>query len=545
MISLELEMKQKLIGGLAILTVLCGYIARTLVGKYVIIPDNGESWVEKCLFIYFIMILIGILTIFEWDNLFLDTKDQTNLTPLPLKAGTIVSAKFTSLFLFVGMFTLAINSMSTVVFSFYLLIQKTKSMIEGFRFILAHLISCITACLFVFFVFLFFVGLLSVILRNRLFKRISIFIRAALMSFLLFQMILFFAARNPILGISFEMFDLENPSLLQRIMPPMWFTGFYETLLGNTEPFFIEMRMYAVWGLTISIFLFSTLIFLNRRKFLKATPAAKPMEIKTSGIGNFIKDKFNNFFLKNQTQRAIFYFFKNTIVRNKFHKMQILALSALSLGLGIIMMAYLSTTDQVFSQINKTMLGIPIIIIPIFLLGIKYTVSFPERLEGNWIFRITENKEIRHYSTGFKKGIVFLFVLPLLFLFFLFYFFYWGWQPAFLHCLFVFGLSLILIEIFFWNYNKIPFTCSYLPGKAKMHYFWVVYFLGFLSFGTGLSHLAFNLLKNPVNYLYFSGVGIVFLSGMKLYTRRLSPNKIELKYEENPEPAVISLTVQN
>jgi hypothetical protein len=108
----------------------------------------------------------------------------------------------------------------------------------------------------------------------------------------------------------------------------------------------------------------------------------------------------------------------------------------------------------------------------------------------------------------------------------------------------VFGLSLVLMEVFFWNYNKIPFTCSYLPGKAKMHYFWLVYFLGFTGFGTLLTYLSFRLLKNPVNYLYFGGVVLVFLSGTKLFVRRSFAKKIKLKYEENPEPVVISLTAQ-
>jgi hypothetical protein len=48
------------------------------------------------------------------------------------------------------------------------------------------------------------------------------------------------------------------------------------------------------------------------------------------------------------------------------------------------------------------------------------------------------------------------------------------WRPALGHLSLMVLLGILLVELCLYTFPKIPFTCSYLPGKAQIHiYFWV------------------------------------------------------------------------
>jgi len=62
------------------------------------------------------MILLGFITVFEWDMLFPDRKDYLILTPMPVTTRTVFNAKFAALAAFLLAFTVAINLFPTFLF---------------------------------------------------------------------------------------------------------------------------------------------------------------------------------------------------------------------------------------------------------------------------------------------------------------------------------------------------------------------------------------------------------------------------------------------
>jgi hypothetical protein len=42
----------------------------------------------------------------------------------------------------------------------------------------------------------------------------------------------------------------------------------------------------------------------------------------------------------------------------------------------------------------------------------------------------------------------------------------WSWRPAAMHLFLLALLAIILADVALWGFRKIPFTCSYLPGKS-------------------------------------------------------------------------------
>lgn len=267
----------------------------------------------------------------------------------------------------------------------------------------------------------------------------------------------------------------------------------------------------------------------------------KRKSIHSYRIKRLLTGIFNAIFLRNPIQRAVFYFFGNTLKRSSLHKMRLASYMAVSVGLTLIMLVSKGANLKALSDINKSLLSIPFILSFFLIIGLRAVVNIPVSLEANWIFRIREDREKRHYFLGFKKGIFFFTIFPLFFLLFIFYFFLWGWQNAFLHCLYGLVCSIFLMEIVFLGYRKIPFACSYLPGKSKMHVFWMVYLLSFLSYVFFLTLIEYELLKVPSNFFLFYGIIFGLLIIIRIYQNYFLYRKTEIIYEEEPEPVMVTL----
>jgi len=542
-VSLEIQMKEKLIAGLAVLAVLCGFFARSILAKYLVSPDTSSSWADKAMYIYFLMIIMGFITVLEWDVIFPDKRDYLNLAPLPVRNVTLFAAKLTSLLLFAGLIAVAINLPAALIFVFYLTGHDASSLLAAFHFFGVHLFSCITACMAIFFIAIFLIGILMLLCGSRLFRRISIYIRMLLMTAFFLQMTLFLAGSNPLMGtlVSWESFHVlknEN-SLFFQLFPPLWFTGLYEKMLGNPDSFFSPLAKYAGWSLVLPLLGVFICGLLTYRKNISESTLNIYGKYSSAGDSNIFQRFFNSVFLRNPVERAVFFFFKKTLARSKLHKMQMLTYTAVAIGFVFVLLAYLNGLQHDFSEPNKTLLAIPLLLLLLLVTGIQNTIVIPIFLEANWIFKFTESNRIKQYISGLKKGILWLIILPTLFLCFLFYLYIWNWDTALLHCVFSLFISHILLEALFWNYRKIPFACSFLPGKAKMQYYFVVYFIGVLTYGTLLSMLSLQLIHAKIRYICTFSAVLIFLFAIKLYReRKIYPGK-QILYEENPEPVMI------
>ena len=64
-----------------------------------------------------------------------------------------------------------------------------------------------------------------------------------------------------------------------------------------------------------------------------------------------------------------------------------------------------------------------------------------------------------------------------------------GWRPALIHLSFALLLSLVLLNLLLVWFRKIPFTCSYFPGKTSMAVMFFVYLAGFSVYAWTMADL--------------------------------------------------------
>jgi hypothetical protein len=214
-------------------------------------------------------------------------------------------------------------------------------------------------------------------------------------------------------------------------------------------------------------------------------------------------------------------------------------------GIVLILLATKTTPLGNLDNFDRTILSIPFVLSFFLVFGTRATSKIPISIEANWIFRLRETVDKKHYLIGFKKGIIFFTILPLFIVLFVFYTFLWGWMMALLFCLYGFVVSSLLVEIVFVSHHKIPFTCSCLPGKGKMHIFWIVYLVSLISYVAIMTSLAYDLLLNLSNFLYFYAIAFILFLLIRFVQNRFFLQRADIIYEEKPEPALLTLVPEN
>ena len=541
-VSFEESMQEKIIALVAILAVFSGHFANVLTSKYVWIRDENMSWVEKCHFLLFAMLVISFISLLEWDIIFPDSRDFSNLMSLPLKLRILFLSKFTSFFLFVCLFALGITSLSTIVFWMYLPQWQSHSFVFSLRFVVTHVVTVFAACISVSFIFALLIGTLMTVLGHRLFNILSVYIRSLMMIALVFLMSFFLFRIIDVPRLFPSLTALrQSDSPFLYLFPPMWFVGLYETLLGNRDPLFQTLAKWAIPAVILPLIAFLMISAVGYRKYLRKMREVNSERSHLDRIREGLKERFSAIFLKNPIQRAVFYFFGITIKKSNLHRMRLASYMVVAVGIVLILLAARTTPLGDFDAFDKTLLSIPFILSFFLVFGVRATSNIPIAIEANWIFRLRETHDKKHYLIGFKKGVVFFAILPLFVVLFVFYAFLWGWMFALLFCFYGFVISSLLVEVVFVGHRKIPFTCSYLPGKGKMHIFWIVYLVSLIFYVALMSSAVYKLLRNPSGFFWFIAIVLILFILIRFVQNLLFLKNADIIYEEVPEPVLLTL----
>ncbi len=536
------QMQEKIIGVQVLLAVLCGHVSNVIMIRYMLFEDRGTSWVEKCYVTTFLMLLIGFIVVFEWDIIFPDERDYTNLMSLPVRIRTLFLAKFASLFLFVSLFAVAINALSVFTHAFYLVKWQSRSLSYGLRFMGVHLLSNFAAVYFFFFLNVLLIGLLMNALGFRLFRRLSVYIRSTLLAAYVFFLAMYLTGTvlfAPSFG-SFLGLKASYSSFLY-LFPPMWFTGLYESLLGNPDAFFRPFASLALLSLACTVGLFYVAMGLGYRRYLRHMAAGRASRRRFVRIRSRLQSAFDAVFLPHPVQRAVYHFIENTLRQSMFHKVRLASFLAVAVGLILVLVL---PQPEIFSpgaRPSQTLLAIPLILSFFLLIGIRGVIQIPSVLEANWVFRLTEDRVKHHYFSSLRKLILFGALIPLFFLLYIFYTQVWDPVTALYHCLYGCAVSVVLMEVLFLKQRKIPFACSYLPGQERLQLFWLAYTFAFLGYVFILTAVENVLLRHPDAFPVFFGAVLILLAGIRVYQHQFFYKRTRILYEEVPAAAMLSL----
>lgn len=204
-----------------------------------------------------------------------------------------------------------------------------------------------------------------------------------------------------------------------------------------------------------------------------------------------VKAAFDRVALPDLRERAVFWFIARTMARSPKHRL----LMGLYAAAGF---SFVIAATQPSPDVDPTLLMLAPMNLAFFLVcGVRGLAVLPVELQANWLFRLTERGPRRPYFRALRKFTFWCAVLPAAVIPLPFFVRTHGPAIAVQHALFVVVMLLILQERLLKTFQKIPFTCSYQPGKAnvKVRLGW---WIGLYVFGSWLmSAFLLGLLHAP------------------------------------------------
>jgi hypothetical protein len=423
--------------------------------------EMTQAWMFEHFLIETAMTLAGLIAVLNWDAAFPDKRDVLVLAPLPVKRSTLVLAKIAALLAAPALAIISLNIFSGVVWPL-LFRSANNGFVTGLKSFPAYWITIFAAGAFFVFSVLTIQGLAANLLPRQLFLRVSAVLQAGCLCLLLSTYFL-----EP---------SLESPAALssphnQRLLgwlPSYWFFALFNQLNGSMDPSLVPLARRAWAGLAVSVFGACAALLLCYVRMMRQMVEQPDILPGTRSITWW--PRFGS-----SLPAAITLFSLRTLLRSRQHRM----ILSFYLGLGItIVVGYAKATMGGFGStggiISSSLLFASILMMILSVLGLRVVASFPISLPANWIIRMTQIRSAPDYQKAVRFSWQVLGVLPVLLIIACFLLAASPWRPAIGHLAVLLCLGVLLIELCLYTFPKIPFTCSYLPGKGRIHFvFWV------------------------------------------------------------------------
>jgi hypothetical protein len=423
--------------------------------------EMTQAWMFEHFLIETAMTVAGLIAVLNWDAAFPDKRDVLVLAPLPVKRSTLLLAKIAALLAAPALAIIALNIFSGVVWP--LLFRPANSgFIAGLKSWPAYWITVFAAGAFLVFTVLTIQGLAANLLPRQLFLRVSAVLQACCLCLLLSAYFLEPSLESPV-----ALSSPHNQRLLYWL-PSYWFFALFNQLNGSMDPSLVPLAKRAWAGLAVSVFGACAALLLCYVRMMRQIVEQPDILPGTRSIA--WPPRFGS-----PLPTAITLFSLRTLMRSRQHRM----ILSFYLGLGIaIVIGYTKTSmggfERAGATIGSSLLFASILMMILSVLGLRVVASFPISLPANWIVRMTQIRSAPDYQRAVRFSWLALGVFPVLLIIACFLLAGSPWRPALGHLAVLLCLGVFLIELGLYTFPKIPFTCSYLPGKGRIHFvFWV------------------------------------------------------------------------
>jgi hypothetical protein len=481
------------------------------------------------------MLVVGLLSILNWDAASPDRTDALILSPLPVPSKTIFLAKLSALACPIGLAVLALNVFSGLVWPLYF--ASSGNPLALLRSYTAYWITTLAGSCLMFLFVLALQGLASHLLPYRLFLRSSAWIQMAAFCVFLGTYILEPSLESPTA-------IATNQALLDDL-PSYWLWGLFQHLIGAdaqiqspTHSIYQRLADRAWISIAIVALAATATWTLSYRRSLR-----KIIEEPSMVSGRpWLRAPARRW---NPLSLAITSFCLHTLMRSHFHRVILSFYLGAGLALVLVYINVLSLlhpeTAFKTSAVNPTSLGASILMMILVIAGIRVLAGIPIALQANWTFRMTEIHAPIAYLRATRTAVLLITVLPIWLASASFFLLLWPWRLALGHLLLLFLLGLVLIEVSLHRFQKIPFTCSYMPGKGNLQFVFWAFALILLPLINAAAQFEFGILRRPISLCATLAVLAVTVASVRTYNGVKARGLSEIKFDETETPEIVSL----
>lgn len=440
-----------------------------LYGTIPVPPDAmaAAAWSRERGLLSLTMLAVGIFAVLHWDSTFLDRHDVLVLAPLPVPGRTLLAAKVAATAAAIALITVLLAALPAVLWPLSLAPPGT-GFLGTLRFMAAFCFALLASAAFLYCTILGIQGLVAQLPR-RWYLRASSFLQLAAFTLLLGVYFL-----EPAFADARALGAPENQRALAWL-PSYWFTGLLSELSGvfplESHAVMEPLARRAWVGLGIAMLVGGGVLLLSYFRTLRKI--VEEPDLAPGSRGGMWLPRFGD-----SPQTALAQFIIRTLLRSRQHRL----ILAFYLGLGFTLVVLLLeavtglqrlTGKDLLHQVNPFVLASTFVMMSVWVLGTRVVFSLPIDLRANWIFRVTPSMECTLRLPAVMRAMHALSVEPSLAISGILLLGVWPWTAVAEHLLILGLLGIILVNISLTGFQKVPFTCSYLPGKSKIHMtFW-------------------------------------------------------------------------
>jgi hypothetical protein len=492
---------------------------------FILIVFGTAPWYVEHYLIATMMLAAGLIAVITWDAIFPDLRDAMVLSPLPIAPHTILLAKVTSSGAMMGLAILTLNFASSLMLS--VLTGAMHGSHWGFlQSLAAYWFTMAAASGFLYCSILTVQGFAALFFPRRIFLRLSA--------------ILQLAAFGIFLGVYFLQPSIETPAglaahhnqWLLACSPDFWFFALFNQLNGSLPSALTWLAWRAWIGLSLAVSGAAASLFLC---YLRTTKKIVEEPDLVPGAGGAHAAPH----LGNALQTALTLFSVRSLWRSRQHRV------AFAFFLAVVFAIALSWLRGELS--GATPGSIPdgfilstFIMMSVAVFALRSVFSLPISLTANWVLRTTQLSPSEKYIAVTRRMLLCFSVVPVWLISACLSFSFRPWHQVAAHLAVLALLGWILAEINLIGFYKVPFTCSYLPGKSNIQFVFWGFFIFIITVALPAAEFELRSLNDPFRF----GCMMFALSGAAIwlwaFNRRRAITAI-LYFEELPTEFITTL----
>jgi hypothetical protein len=489
-----------------------------------------DVWTMAHLLLATTFTAVGLATILMWDSLVPERRDVLILGPLPVRTRTLFFAKLAAVGASPALVIGSLNVFTGMSWPF--LFATHAGVLAAFRSLAAYWIAVVLAGAFAVLLVIALQGITMQLLPRQAYLRLSAPLQA--LTFCALTGLYFL---EPSLESRQALTAPENQTLLHWL-PAYWFLGLFERLNASTFGPFASlahlawMSLLVVGAVAVGALLAAYVRTLPK---LVEQPDILPSRRRVLIWPRKIKS----------VRLAIILFALRTLVRSRQHRTIVsfylgvggaAAVAYGRFGGGTGMWQGLRASDA-----REVVMSTTIVLMCIAVAAVRVSFSLPVALRANWIFRMAQFREMSEYLAASRSVLLLLGVMPMVLCSAAVLFSVWPCRPAAVHTVALVLLGGGLAEWSLAGFRKLPFTCSYLPGRANSHIIFWLAVLFLIPIANELAHLEARLLATTVGSIFLIAIpGLVWAAARGRNEMHVNGG-MQLTFEEQLPPQVFSL----
>jgi hypothetical protein len=334
-----------------------------------------------------------------------------------------------------------------------------------------------------------------------------------------------------------------------QYLPPVWFVALGQKILGNSEPLAASLGRRALEALGASIVLaLATYLWSYRRHRVRVLET----QVQTQSRGGWAARLLAGIAerrMRDPREHGVFSFVAATLGRSRQHRMVLTAFVAIAGA--VVVQGFLSLFlgrgfrgwEVKTFALRQAAISAPLALSLFGLAGFRYLFRLPVELRANWLFRINEGGNRERFLSAVDRFLLWWGVIPVAVATLPLEIAIFGPAGGIAAALLCLLPSLILQELLLLQFQQIPFTSAYLPGKRPLVETLLFYGVGVAAYVSLLGAITVSCLEEPSYFLIEFGVLLALWARVRK-GRREDWQMGQLEFEELPEPVVHTLSIE-